>query len=622
MAWMDNGYIENGQFEEMRDPISDGCNAQLQQNYAFSWGVIGQEGMQDGVLPSKASVMLEAMVNGTSSVTAPAAGAGSQALPIKNFQEDEMISWLQDPPYDSLDQQYGGTGDFFGELQDANIQVFTDAFAAGQGITARAPRTQLTGHSGNSAANYALMNRVTNAETAMTLATCKAASLIRQGAHGADAFRYSRTPQLGTRPLGSLPPPSSSSLVGLGQGITENQIPVRTSSSSAAASGSLLAPMLPPKSKPVAAAAVTWNNQQVANTTSSTAGAMNFPVFARPAALIKANLQSLNITSILPSNLMRFKVQQHRGGGGGHVNLDASTSTSSSITELTTIGQQSDLEPRNGFSRAQSELGRMQGFQGSSRSSNLGVDSWSQMPSLVSRKEVVHAVSSAGEAAMDCRTSEPMDQDITCHPHLSGTTTVGSAVIAASDLGVLQNTSIPAEVQEPTITCASAGPGAVQGGATSDLGVSHGITSLPEVVQEPTITSEFGGCSNIVLERAKETSTANKKKLLGAAQEVECPSGDGEDESLELKRPARGRGTTKRNRAAEVHNLSERRRRDRINEKMKSLQELIPNSNKTDKASMLDEAIEYIKTLQLQLQVCLFKFRVWDLGFRVYLLLL
>jgi hypothetical protein len=28
-----------------------------------------------------------------------------------------------------------------------------------------------------------------------------------------------------------------------------------------------------------------------------------------------------------------------------------------------------------------------------------------------------------------------------------------------------------------------------------------------------------------VLERAKETSTANKKKLLGAAQEVECPSG-------------------------------------------------------------------------------------------------
>lgn len=36
---------------------------------------------------------------------------------------------------------------------------------------------------------------------------------------------------------------------------------------------------------------------------------------------------------------------------------------------------------------------------------------------------------------------------------------------------------------------------------------------------------------------------------------------------------------------------------------MKALQKLIPNSNKTDKASMLDEAIEYLKQLQLQVQM-------------------
>ncbi|XP_010531246.1 PREDICTED: transcription factor SPATULA-like [Tarenaya hassleriana] len=63
------------------------------------------------------------------------------------------------------------------------------------------------------------------------------------------------------------------------------------------------------------------------------------------------------------------------------------------------------------------------------------------------------------------------------------------------------------------------------------------------------------------------------------------------------------RGSSKRSRAAEVHNLSEKRRRSRINEKMKALQSLIPNSNKTDKASMLDEAIEYLKQLQLQVQM-------------------
>ncbi|KAI8542131.1 hypothetical protein RHMOL_Rhmol08G0115500 [Rhododendron molle] len=63
------------------------------------------------------------------------------------------------------------------------------------------------------------------------------------------------------------------------------------------------------------------------------------------------------------------------------------------------------------------------------------------------------------------------------------------------------------------------------------------------------------------------------------------------------------RSSLKRGRAAEFHNLSEKRRRSRINEKMKALQNLIPNSNKTDKASMLDDAIEYLKQLQLQVQM-------------------
>ncbi|KAL7604292.1 hypothetical protein Lser_V15G18967 [Lactuca serriola] len=60
--------------------------------------------------------------------------------------------------------------------------------------------------------------------------------------------------------------------------------------------------------------------------------------------------------------------------------------------------------------------------------------------------------------------------------------------------------------------------------------------------------------------------------------------------------------SSKRTRAAEIHNLSEKRRRSRINEKLKALQTLVPNSNKTDKASMLDEAIEYLKQLQLKVQ--------------------
>ncbi|XP_017216368.1 transcription factor PIF7 [Daucus carota subsp. sativus] len=61
--------------------------------------------------------------------------------------------------------------------------------------------------------------------------------------------------------------------------------------------------------------------------------------------------------------------------------------------------------------------------------------------------------------------------------------------------------------------------------------------------------------------------------------------------------------SSKRSRVAAVHNQSERKRRDRINQKMKTLQRLVPNANKTDKASMLDEVIEHLKQLQAQVQM-------------------
>ncbi|GLT93518.1 hypothetical protein SLE2022_113080 [Rubroshorea leprosula] len=94
-----------------------------------------------------------------------------------------------------------------------------------------------------------------------------------------------------------------------------------------------------------------------------------------------------------------------------------------------------------------------------------------------------------------------------------------------------------------------------------------------------------------------------------SAENAFCSLGDLSCESEAPERsvlpsnPERPRSSSKRSRAAEVHNLSEKRRRSRINEKMKALQKLIPNSNKTDKASMLDEAIEYLKQLQLQVQM-------------------
>lgn len=63
------------------------------------------------------------------------------------------------------------------------------------------------------------------------------------------------------------------------------------------------------------------------------------------------------------------------------------------------------------------------------------------------------------------------------------------------------------------------------------------------------------------------------------------------------------RARARRGQATDPHSIAERLRREKISDRMKNLQELVPNSNKTDKASMLEEIIEYIKFLQLQTKV-------------------
>eukprot|EP00249_Psilotum_nudum_P021659 c28192_g2_i1 orf=766-2931(+) len=125
-------------------------------------------------------------------------------------------------------------------------------------------------------------------------------------------------------------------------------------------------------------------------------------------------------------------------------------------------------------------------------------------------------------------------------------------------------------------------------------------------VPESTVTSS-GGSGNNARKCEKVDNSSDKRK----AQDIECSesqNGDPEEEAADVRklRPSRS-ASAKRSRAAEIHNQSERRRRDRINERLRALQELIPNSNKTDKASLLEDAIEYLKMLQTQLQIMSFR---------------
>ncbi|PKI62435.1 hypothetical protein CRG98_017241 [Punica granatum] len=63
----------------------------------------------------------------------------------------------------------------------------------------------------------------------------------------------------------------------------------------------------------------------------------------------------------------------------------------------------------------------------------------------------------------------------------------------------------------------------------------------------------------------------------------------------------------KRGCATHPRSIAERVRRTRISDRIRKLQELVPNMDKqTNTADMLDEAVEYVKFLQKQIQNCLF----------------
>ncbi|KAL3029224.1 hypothetical protein AAZX31_03G152000 [Glycine max] len=146
----------------------------------------------------------------------------------------------------------------------------------------------------------------------------------------------------------------------------------------------------------------------------------------------------------------------------------------------------------------------------------------------------------------------------------------------------------------------------VRSAAEGGAGVAAPSTSAgggrSTMMYDLTMTSSPGGSSSCDEPVQVAAAEEDRKRKGREAEEWECQSEDVDFES-EAKKQVCGSTSTKRSRAAEVHNLSERRRRDRINEKMKALQELIPRCNKSDKASMLDEAISYLKSLQLQVQM-------------------
>ncbi|KAH7432514.1 hypothetical protein KP509_07G026100 [Ceratopteris richardii] len=153
------------------------------------------------------------------------------------------------------------------------------------------------------------------------------------------------------------------------------------------------------------------------------------------------------------------------------------------------------------------------------------------------------------------------------------------------------------------------------------------------------LNSFMGGLSNQGLSRALQESSAgmhpdgifevghvahihvpqNVALHTGTQGYVEQGAANEDPAGTSSNVPAKPRVRARRGQATDPHSIAERNRRERIAERLRALQELVPDSNKTDKASMLDEIIGYVKFLQMQVK-CLSMCRLGGAGAAVPLL--
>ncbi|XP_060193960.1 transcription factor bHLH84-like [Lycium barbarum] len=93
---------------------------------------------------------------------------------------------------------------------------------------------------------------------------------------------------------------------------------------------------------------------------------------------------------------------------------------------------------------------------------------------------------------------------------------------------------------------------------------------------------------------AQSTSCCSSENDSNASQEL---NGD------TISSNPKGKSRASRGAATDPQSLYARKRRERINERLRILQNLVPNGTKVDISTMLEEAVTYVKFLQLQIKL-------------------
>ncbi|WOK94410.1 hypothetical protein Cni_G03112 [Canna indica] len=103
----------------------------------------------------------------------------------------------------------------------------------------------------------------------------------------------------------------------------------------------------------------------------------------------------------------------------------------------------------------------------------------------------------------------------------------------------------------------------------------------------------------------KNVSTCNEEE--GNSQSSSCTSSEEDSNSSNSKEAAnlntKAKARAGRGSATDPQSIYARKRRERINERLRILQNLVPNGTKVDISTMLEEAVQYVKFLQLQIKL-------------------
>uniref|UniRef100_A0A0E0RJD8 BHLH domain-containing protein n=1 Tax=Oryza rufipogon TaxID=4529 RepID=A0A0E0RJD8_ORYRU len=107
--------------------------------------------------------------------------------------------------------------------------------------------------------------------------------------------------------------------------------------------------------------------------------------------------------------------------------------------------------------------------------------------------------------------------------------------------------------------------------------------------------------------RAKKAKQTVEKDASVAIPNGSCSISDNDSSSSQEVADAgatsKGKSRAGRGAATDPQSLYARKRRERINERLKTLQNLVPNGTKVDISTMLEEAVHYVKFLQLQIKL-------------------